>query len=316
MTQETKLDAADSIFLARELESIKARVWERKRPPFGAFMLFPQNYDVDPGAETIVWRQTDQVGVARIVANSADDLPRVDVLDQENFSHVRSIGVSYAFTNQEIRAANLANKPLTARRAESARRAVDQKMNQIAFNGSKKDNLKGIFETVNANIVVAGTAAASPNGIAWSAASGKTADEILDDMFSMVDTPNEATNGVEKPDTMVLPIAAFNYISATPRSTQSDTTILEFFRRVRPGVAVMSMTEFDSVAVPPSGAGTAASVGMAFVRSDEHVTMEIPMGFTQNPPQPRNLESVVPCEARFGGVIVHLPLSIAFMEGI
>lgn len=315
MTQETRLDAADSVFLDRELQSIKARVWARKRPPFGAFALFPQSYEADPGAETIVWRQTDQVGVARIVANSADDLPRVDVLDQENFSHIRTIGVSYAFTNQEIRAANLANKPLTARRAEAARRATDQRMNTIAFNGSKKDNLKGIFETANANIVVAGTAAAAPNGIAWSAASGKTADEILTDMFALVDTPNQATNGVERPNTMVLPIAAFNYISATPRSTQSDTTILEFFRRVRPGVAVMSMTEFDSVAVPPSG-GAATSVAMAFVRSDEHVTMEIPMAFTQNAPQPRNLEQVVPCEARFGGVIVHLPLSIAFMEGV
>lgn len=315
MTQETRLDAADSIFLSRELESIKARVWERKRPPFGAFQLFPQSYEADPGAETIVWRQTDQVGVARIVANSSDDLPRVDVLDQENFSHVRTIGVSYAFTNQEIRAANLANKPLQARRAEAARRAVDQRMNQIAFNGSKKDNLKGIFETANANIVVAGTAAAAPNGTAWSAASGKTADEILTDMFALVDTPNQATNGVERPDTMVLPIAAFNYIAATPRSATSDTTILEFFRRVRTGVAVMSMTEFDTVAVPPSG-GAAAAVGMAFVRSDEHVTMEIPMAFTQNAPQARNLEQVVPCEARFGGVIVHLPLSISFMESI
>jgi len=313
---QTRDDALDSQFLARELESVKARVWEVKRPPFGAFSLFPQNMDADPGAETIVWRQTGKTGVAKIIANTADDLPLVDAYEEENKSDVRSIGVGFRYSNQDIRAARLANKPLTARKAMAARRAVDQKMNQIAFSGDKKHNIRGIFETANANIVVAATAAAAPNGIAWSAASGKTPDEIIEDMFNLVDTPNEASNGVERPDTLVLPIAAFNYISSTQKSSASDVTILEFFRRVRPGVTVMSMTEFDSVANPPSGAASATSVAMAFTRSDEHLSMEIPMAFTQHAPQNKNLDWTVPCEARFGGVIVYLPVSIAFMEGI
>lgn len=311
-----KLDAADSMFLATELEYIKSRVWEKKIPPFAAFQLFPVTSEADEGADTIVWEEIEMIGVAKIVANDGDDLPMVDAFMTENKSSVRTIGDGYRITNQDVRRARKAGKNLSARKAMAARRAHDQTMNTIAFNGSKKDDIKGIFDTPNANIVVAIAAAAAPNGIAWTAASGKTPEEIIQDMFALVDTPNEVTNGVEKPNTLVLPIAAYNYISATQKSTASDTTILEFFQRVRKGVTVVSATEFDAVTNPPSGAAGPLSVAMAFVRDEEHLSLEIPMPFRQNAPQPRNLVNVIPCESRFGGVIVYLPLAIAFMEGI
>ena len=40
------------------------------------------------------------------------------------------------------------------------------------------------------------------------------------------------------------------------------------------------------------------------------------MGFTQYPPQARNLEMVVPCEARAAGLIVVRPLAMATMGGL
>jgi len=61
---QDRLDAADSIFFAQELEKVKARVWERKYPELTGLTLVPLSTEVDAGAETIVWRELDSVGVA------------------------------------------------------------------------------------------------------------------------------------------------------------------------------------------------------------------------------------------------------------
>jgi hypothetical protein len=313
------MDAADSAFFARELEQIKARVWERQYPPYSAWDLFPLSTEIDPGAETIVWQEMDRVGVAKVISAYATDLPRVDVYGTENVSQIRTVGDSYGFSNQDIRAARLAGKPLDSRKAQAARQAMDATMNRVAWFGDRKHGLKGVLETANANLVIAATAVAAPNGTAWSSTSGKTPAEILADLHNLYQASRTASNDVERIDTIVLPPDPYGYINTEPRSTTSDTTILEFFRRTHPEVRTVT-TAVELTSVPaaslPSGAASAANVAMAYSRSDEKLTHEIPMMFTQHTEQIQGLEHVVPCEGRTGGVIVYRPVSISFMEGI
>jgi hypothetical protein len=304
------------MFLEQELTAMETRLWERKKPPLGAFTLFPVATDIPEGADTYQWREANVVGVARVISNDADDVPLVDAYEEKNTSHIRSIADGFKISTQDIRAAAMAGKPLEQRKRNQASDAIRLKMNQIAFAGSPKDDIRGVFQTANASIVTAATAAASPNGTAWSAASGKTADEIIADMFNLVDTPNNVTNGVEFVDTLVLPVAAYNYISSLQKSAASDKTVLAFFREVRPEVTVVKAVEMNSVANPPSGAAAAANVAMAYKRDDEHLRMQIPMMERALPPQAINLIQKIVVESRFGGVVVYLPLSMAFMEGV
>lgn len=320
MPQSTqKQDAADSAFFARELEAIKSKVWERAYAPFSAWELFPLSTEIDPGAEVIVWYEMDRVGIAKVIASYASDLPRVDVYGSQNVSNVRTIGDSFGFSNQDIRAATLAGKSLDSRKAEAARQAMDQTMNNVAWFGDRKNGLKGVLETTNANLVIAGTAAASPNGTAWSSASGKTVAEILIDLHNLYQASRTASSDVERVDTIVLPPDALGYINTQPRSATSDTTVLEFFRRthldVRGVVSATELTAVPAVSLPSRGAA-AANVAMAFNRSLDKLSHEIPMMFTMHAEQIKNLEHVVPCEGRTGGVIVYRPVSISFMEGV
>src|SRR5690606_7886447 len=71
------------IIAARQLDYIKARVYERKLPPMAGLSLVPQESDAPEWAETITYRTFDQVGIAKIIANYADDLPRADVKGTE-----------------------------------------------------------------------------------------------------------------------------------------------------------------------------------------------------------------------------------------
>jgi hypothetical protein len=305
--QSVNLDANETSFFARELEHIKTRTYDVVYPELKALSLIPVSTEAGPGAESITYRQYDQLGVAKIISNYADDLPRADVKGKEFTAPVRSIGESYGYNIQEIRAASMTGKPLEQRRANAARRANDQLVNKIAFFGDTTSGLGGLLSNTNIPIVNV------PNDGTGSSTlfKNKTPDQILRDMNNLVNGVFSLTNGVETPDTLVLPIEQFTYISSTPRSANSDTTILDYFLKNNP---LIKRVEWANEL---KGAGVGGvDVMVAYKRDPDKLTLEIPQPFEQFPVQEKGLEFVVPCHSRVGGVIVYYPLSIAFGEGI
>jgi hypothetical protein len=55
---------------------------------------------------------------------------------------------------------------------------------------------------------------------------------------------------------------------------------------------------------------------VAIENSADNLTLEIPMPFMQHAPQQEGLAFEVPCESRFGGVIIYYPLSMAMADSI
>jgi hypothetical protein len=313
-----KLDAADAIFFGRELESVMARVWEARRPPLSAFEYFPITSEADPADVAIIWYEMDSIGEAKIIAAGSHDLPRIDVFMRENVGTIRQIGDKFAYTTQDIRAAQKSGKPLSTMQASAAMRATNLRMNTIAWFGDQAAQLPGFMTAANVSRVVPAAAAAAPNGTGWNSASGKTPDEIITDANNLINASISVSNGVETIDTVLMAPDEYAYIATVPRSGTSDTTILEFLRRVHPGVTFAAVAELADVLATrlPVQAGAAANMAVAFRRSDEVLRFEIPLQFTQLAPQPRDLEFEVPCEAKCGGLLVHLPLAIATMQGI
>jgi hypothetical protein len=312
VVKSVNLDANESVFFARELESIKARSYDVKYPELKGTMLIPVSTDAGPGAESITYHQFDSVGVAKIIANYADDLPRADVLGKEFTSKVRGIGASYGYNLQEVRAAAMAGKPLQQRRANAARRANDQTVNNIAWFGDATHGLLGLLN--NPNI----TAATAPNGTGgfpqWTT---KTAAEILADLNNTVNGIISLTKGVEVPDTVLLPVEQYTLISTKQNSTASDTTVLQYFLRNQPIInRVEWVNELKDVATPPSGAAGPVDCLVVYKRDPDKLTLEIPQAYEQLPVQERNLEFVVPVHSRCGGVIIYYPLSVSVLEDV
>ena len=115
-----RFDANESVFFARQLEYVKAKTYDIKRAPLNAMRLFPVSTETPEGATTITYRQYDGVGMAKIVANYANDLPRADVTGKEFTSPIRSIADAYGYNTQEIRSAMFAGVPLNAKKATQA----------------------------------------------------------------------------------------------------------------------------------------------------------------------------------------------------
>lgn len=306
------LDANETAFFARELEYIKANTYDVLYPTLKATQLIPVSTNAGAGAESITYQQFDQLGLAKIIANYADDLPRADIKGKEFTSPVRSIGASYGYNVQEIRAAQFANRNLTGRKANAARRAVEQKINNIGWYGDDANNLLGLVNHPNV------TRAAAPQnaGATSTLWVNKTPDEILADMNSLVNGIVDLTNGVEAPNTLIMPIDQYTYISTVARSATSDTTILEFFLMNSPFVnRVEWVNELKGAAVGGFSVDS-SDVMIAYDNNPDKLTLEIPQPFEQFPAQERGLEFLINTHARCGGVIAYYPLSISIMEGI
>ena len=107
--------------------------------------IFPVTSEADPGADTVAFDSYDSVGMAKIITNYADDLPRADVKAQRTIVKVFDIATSYGYSIKDIRRAKMTGKPLTTRKAESARRANDALVNKIAFQGDAEHGILGIL---------------------------------------------------------------------------------------------------------------------------------------------------------------------------
>jgi hypothetical protein len=322
------LDANESAFFARQLEHIKPKTYDILYPEYKAVRLIPVESSAGPGAETVTYRSYNTVGLMKIIANYGDDLPRADTYGAEFFTPVRSLGCSYGYNIQEIRGAQLAGLPLQQRKANAAMRAYQQAVNRIAWFARPSDKqyagLTGLLYNLNISKSTAHTGATSSN-VRWkNAGVVKTPDEILIDLNTIVLNIIDASKGIHIPDTLLLPPVEWGYIASTPRSTISDTTILEFFLKSNPGIRTVEwVNELKSVSPLPSTVTTEATTGsgtgnlmVAYKRDPDMLTLEIPQQFEQFAVQERNLEYVIPCHARIAGVIVPYPLSLWIMEGI
>ena len=310
----THLDADETFFFARELEYVKSKSYDIQFPEMKAFKLLPISTEAGEGATSITYAQFEEVGMAQIIESYADDLPRADIRGKEYTTPVKSIGAAYGYSVQEIRAAIYVGRSLTQRQSNAARRANDQKVNRLAWFGDSNYNILGLLNNPNipaTDVPADGTGSST----LWV---NKTPDQILRDLNLITNQILDNTKGVEMPNTVILPVAQYTLIASTPRSSISDTTILEYFIQNNPFVTMVDwVPELKGVnIVVDDMLQTDQDIFIAYDRNPDKLTMEIPMPYTQYPPQERNLEFVVPCESRYGGIIIYYPLSLNIGVGI
>lgn len=305
-----------SMFFARELEHVKGQTYDVVRAPLRAFDLIPTDSTAGAGAESIVYEQYDMTGLAKIIADYGDDLPRADVKGKQFVAQIRSVGGSYGYSLQEIRAAQQAQKALEQRKANSAVRAARELWNRIAFYGDAEHNLQGWLTNTN---IPADAVENDGEGDAteWNT---KTPAQILRDMNDLVNGIVTRTNGAEQPDTLVMPIEQYTKITTTNAGTGTDTTIAQFFLNNSPFVNALEWSNEVSAAQRTANLGGddqyTGDIMIAYRRDPDALTLEMPQMFEQLPVQERGLEFVVPCHSRIAGVLIYYPLSMAIGEGI
>lgn len=300
------MDEATSVFLSRQLTHIRAQTLTVKKAPMNAFQVFPVQTDIPAGAESAVQYIYDAVGMAEIISNYADALPRVDVVAKEQAVKVFSIGDAYGYNYREVKNAQFAGIPLSALRAQQARRGIDLKLNKIAWNGDKGHHITGFLDNENISTI---SLPADGTG-SKTAFSTKTYDKMIRDMNDIIDAIPTATNEVEQANTVLMAPAVYRALAETRIEDAPGTTVLRFLQSLHPEITRwMKVGELK-------GAGTDGSdMVVAGYFDPMYIRLEIPTRFDQQPVQYRNLEYVVDCVAETAGVTVTMPMAFVKAQG-
>ena len=305
LTGAYRADALETIFIARELVSVETAVYEKKYPEFKGRSLVPKKA-LPEGATFASYTEQDEYGSARIISSGADDLPRAEVSRAETLVQIYTVANSYAYTTMELKKAAFARMSLDAAIAMAARRIMEQKIDSLLQTGDAAYGMKGLLNQTGTNTYVV------PNGGLGSPLwTQKTSDEILTDLNAMANAASNATNGIEYPDVLVLPIDKYDLISQKPRSSTSDTTVKEFF---------LGNSQYIKEIIPWWPCKTAGTGGVsravAYRRDIEALWYYMPQEFQAMAPQIQKLEYLIPCTADYGGVHVRLPKSVTYADGI
>jgi len=296
-----RFDANEAAFFARELEALKAKTFDIRYPNLRARDFVPVDGSAGAGATSVTYHQMDRVGRAKIVSPNAKDVPRVDVLGKEFNRPVRAWADAYGWTIFEVQSAAMARRNLNGMRASAARRAIEEGLDETAAIGAPA---YGIATGLTNDANVAVTAATG----AWT---GLTADQIIADVSLAVGRIVTASNGIFKANTIVLPDAAHSYIATTPRSTVSDTTILEFILRSFPFITAIE---------PWYRMTTAGAAGvtrmLTYQRDPDVVFQDITQEFTQLPVQEQGFEFVINAFAQTAGTAVTYPAALDYVDGL
>ncbi len=305
-----RLDASESVWFSRQLEYVDRQIYETVFPENKSRTLIPTAQGIPDWAKVYTWRMFERFGKAKIVANMADDIPRADHSGVEGSKIIKPVTASYGWDIFEVKAAAATQMPLDALKATAARFAIESEIDRILAVGDTTHGLDGLMTLDNTTDFTATTK--DGGGLTWAVA---TPDEIVADVFgaisNIIGTMKSAGGPVFSRFTIVLPISQYALIAQRRMGGGSDQTILRFMLANSPWIEAIEPW-FHA-----EGAGAGGTDRMViFPRNPLVIAGIVPMEFTTQPPDQRNLEFVVNCLATTGGVVVRYPLAVAYVDGI
>lgn len=290
------------IFRPEDLESIDSVLYEPKYEELTARQVLNVKSDVDAGAETYSYNVMTRSGVAKILANGADDVPLVDLDMRRVYQRIYSIVTGFTYTIQEQRQALMTNTNVDTAKAAVARRAVAEKENRLAWVGDSSYNIQGLSnaEGIQAEPVEEG----AQNSTEWAS---KTGEEIVADVRVIRSRVNALPGHTA--DTLALPPDQYEMLEK-PYNEYHPRTIMDYLR---------SQNWFERIVRAPEleGAGEDGTDSLLVMdSSSEVVELLVPMDIMRHDPEWKFPRWKFAVEERCGGVIIRYPMAIARGDGI
>jgi hypothetical protein len=242
-------------------------------------------------------------------------LPLADVERTKHEHGIEMAGIGYRYTLEELgQAMMVPGTNLTTERAEAARRAYEEFVDDKAINGDTEKNWTGLINDPNVTIVDA-AATGTGGSAAWE---NKTADQILADVNDALSGVYTASQTVEMADTVLVPVAEFSRI-ATIRLENTTMTALEFLMRFNVYTAQTGQPLMIRAVRGLENAGEGGDVGrMVVYRRDPRVLkLHIPMPHRFLPVwQTAPITFDIPGIFRLGGLEIRRPGAVRYVDGI
>lgn len=290
-----ELTQAQALAFEEEVRKIRVEVLEQDVPALETFQMFDVETDVPLGAKEFGSDMITRFGKANVIAMASDDLNFAEVGLYRQIHKVILLGIAYRWHHQEVLQQALTGRVPRRLRGVAARDIILRELNTIGFEGKPSYGVHGFLTFPGIPRHVMSTTISSSD----------TADDILDDLFDLITRPILDTENVAKPTDVGLPLDKFLNIATRPRSSTSDTTILQFFMREAEGILgrrprVMGSWQFKK-----------HNVCAAWTRgrtATNKLVIPANVRFSQLDVQVNNFEYKVPCWANTGGWYTEYPL--------
>lgn len=293
----------DALIRPQDLNAIDRRVYEPNASELKARSIFSVKTDIPAGAKTYSYDVLTRSGVAKILAPGANDVPLVDADLTEETVKIYSIAAAFNISVQEVREALMAGRALDVTKADTVRKAIAEKENQIAFSGDGKYGIKGLTDAVGIQVYAAPQNEAGTS-TKWKEKSGK---EIVADIRKAKNVINKL-NG-HQADTLLLTPDSFEELEKVFNEF-TQQTVLEYIR---------SQNWFQRIETVNDLKGKGIGGTECFVVLDTSpsvVQLGIPLDITRHPQEYAFPNTKVPFEERTTGLIIRYPMAICRADGI
>lgn len=301
-------------FLVSQISYIEAEVVKTIYPDIQYPALIPVDTSAPEWVKSITFFSMDRVGQAEWFNHNAKDIAIADLVRDKHESTVSMAGIGYRYTLEEIGQAMMMGMNLTAEKAEAARRAYEEFVDNFALRGDTARNMTGLINDPNVTIV---SAPADGNGGSPTFAD-KSGSQIARDLNSMLSGIYTGSLTTELADTLLLPVSVFTSLATTQMSTASDTSVLEWFSKYN----VFTATTGQPLMIRGvRGLETAGSGGVgravAYRRDPQVLKMHIPMTHRFLPVwQTGPMIFDVPGIFRLGGVEIRRPSAVRYLDNV
>ncbi|QTB15910.1 encapsulin [Lysinibacillus sphaericus] len=293
----------DALIRPQDLNAIDKRVYEPHASELKARSIFNVKTDIPAGAKTYSYDVLTRSGAAKILAPGATDVPLVDADLTEETVKIYSIAAAFNISVQEVREAQMAGRPIDVTKADTVRKAIAEKENQVTFSGDKTHGIKGLTDAVGIQVY------ATPQNEAGTSTKwkDKTGKEIVADIRKAKNMVNKL-NGHEA-DTLLLTPDSNEELEKT-FNEYTQQSVLEYIK---------SQNWFKRIETVNDLAKKGLAGSECFVvldSSPDVVELGIPLDITRHPQEYAFPNTKVPFEERTTGLIIRYPMAICRADGI
>ncbi len=310
-----KCDAQTLSYAARQLEYVYSKVYEEDfadlRMANGE--IIPIDTSVPEGAKTFVYYLYSSAGVARFQSGYSTDLPLVHSSGAQVNGSVHVMEGAYAYSRQDLRSARMAGDSLDSRLAKAERRAHDELLQRTGLWGREDLGLPGLLNHPNITVSLspANGAGSSRHWV------DKTNDQVLDDIATLIDTPDELTFGKRQVNKVLFSRSIKNLLKRRRIADGSGDGFLTLWKFIEGHYDGVSFEVLNELGANNSDGNLAEDAAFAYVSGDSDLaSLVVPMSFTQYGVQEKDNMFKVPCESSTGGVKMPEPVICNRMDNI
>ncbi len=317
-SQDGRLDANEVAFTARGLEYIFTSTYDVLYPELKAKTFLPVNTQVPSGANFYTYFQWDKTGECRFITNYANDFAQAEVQLKEFTGQIAALGNGFSYSVQDLRAAQSVQygvgAPLDRMRADAARFVHEIKVDDVAAYGNAARGLNGFVNHPDIPDITV-----SAGGGAWSTALATNSDAnnaiIIADLNKLINAPEQTTLGLEKPDTLLLPLSVKpRLMQPMSPNTFNPTPLLKHWMAQQDTIKNVDFWSKLDAAQSAGALSAGVARAIAYKRDPRVVELVIPQPFEMFEPERKGMTFFVACHSRIGGVTLRYPKACARMN--